>query len=63
MTKTRLDASRRKSGNDSTRPTSSDMVKDHEKDVAEFEKASKRRRRIADLKAWAAKTLPTLKDT
>jgi putative membrane protein len=35
------------------------MVKDHEKDVKEFEDASKDAQ-DADLKAWAAKTLPTL---
>jgi putative membrane protein len=39
----------------------SDMVKDHEKDVKEFEKASKGAK-DPDLKAWAAKTLPTLQD-
>jgi putative membrane protein len=37
-----------------------EMVKDHEKDVSEFEKASKSAE-DADLKAWAAKTLPTLR--
>ena len=36
------------------------MVEDHDKDVAEFEKASQSAQ-DADLKAWAAKTLPTLK--
>jgi putative membrane protein len=36
-----------------------DMVEDHEKDVKEFEKASKGAK-DPDLKAWAAKTLPTL---
>jgi len=35
------------------------MVKDHEKDVKEFEEASKTAK-DEDLKAWAAKTLPTL---
>ena len=35
-----------------------DMVSDHEKDVKEFEEASKNAE-DADLKAWAAKTLPT----
>lgn len=35
------------------------MVSDHEKDVKDFEKAS-RDARDADVKAWAAKTLPTL---
>jgi putative membrane protein len=38
-----------------------DMVEDHKKDVAEFEKASKEAQ-DPDLKAWAAKTLPTLQD-
>ena len=36
------------------------MVEDHDKDVAEFEKASQSLQ-DADLKAFAAKTLPTLK--
>ncbi|RYY41198.1 MAG: DUF4142 domain-containing protein [Chitinophagaceae bacterium] len=36
------------------------MVEDHNKDVAEFEKAANGAM-DADLKAWAAKTLPTLK--
>jgi putative membrane protein len=38
-----------------------DMVEDHEKDVAEFDKASTTAM-DGDLKAWAAKTLPTLKE-
>ncbi len=38
-----------------------DMVDDHEKDVAEFDKASTSAT-DNDLKAWAGKTLPTLKD-
>lgn len=38
-----------------------DMVKDHDKDVAEFEKQS-RTAHDPDLKAWAAKTLPTLQE-
>jgi putative membrane protein len=37
-----------------------EMVKDHEKDVAEFEKEAKDGS-DADVKAWAGKTLPTLK--
>ena len=37
------------------------MVTDHNKDVAEFQKESKAAK-DADLKAWAAKTLPTLQD-
>ena len=36
------------------------MVKDHEKDVAEFEEEAKDGS-DADVKAWASKTLPTLK--
>jgi putative membrane protein len=38
-----------------------DMVEDHEKDVAEFEKASQNAQ-DPDIKAWAAKTLPTLQE-
>jgi putative membrane protein len=37
------------------------MVKDHEKDVAAFERESTKGS-DADLKAWAAKTLPTLRE-
>jgi putative membrane protein len=37
------------------------MVKDHEKDVAAFERISTKGT-DADLKAWAAKTLPTLRE-
>lgn len=37
------------------------MVADHNKDVAAFERESKNAK-DADLKAWAAKTLPTLQD-
>ena len=36
------------------------MLSDHKKDVAEFEKQSNNAN-DADLKAWASKTLPTLK--
>ena len=38
-----------------------DMVKDHEKDVAEFQKESTAAQ-DPDLKAWVSKTLPTLQD-
>jgi putative membrane protein len=38
-----------------------EMVADHNKDVAAFQQASKTAK-DADLKAWAAKTLPTLQD-
>jgi len=37
------------------------MAKDHEKDVAEFEQMSKQAQ-DADLKAWVARTLPTIQD-
>jgi putative membrane protein len=37
------------------------MVKDHEKDVAAFRRQSQQAR-DPDLKAWAARTLPTLED-
>jgi putative membrane protein len=36
------------------------MVKDHEKDVKEFEKAAKDAK-DPDVKTWATNTLPTLK--
>jgi putative membrane protein len=39
----------------------SDMVKDHTKDVAEFQKASKSVK-DPDLKNWATKTLPVIQD-
>jgi putative membrane protein len=48
-----------KNGADFDKAYMDDMVKDHEKDVKEFEEASKSAD-DADLKAWAAKTLPTL---
>ena len=38
-----------------------EMVKDHDKDVKEFEEASKKAK-DADLKAWIDKTLPVLKE-
>jgi len=56
-----MDGMSAKSGKDFDKSYIDDMVKDHEKDVAEFEKASKDAK-DADLKAWAAKTLPTLKE-
>jgi putative membrane protein len=49
------------SGKDFDKAYISGMVEDHEKDVKEFEKASKDAK-DPDLKAWAAKTLPTLQD-
>lgn len=39
----------------------SDMVRDHKKDVAEFQKES-RSAHDAEVKSWAAKTLPTLQE-
>ena len=38
-----------------------DMVKDHKEDVAEFQRASNSES-DSDVKAWAAKTLPILRD-
>jgi putative membrane protein len=38
-----------------------DMVADHNQDVAEFQREAKTAKN-ADLKAWAAKTLPTLEE-
>lgn len=49
------------SGKDFDKAYISGMVDDHEKDVKEFEKASKDAK-DPDLKAWATKTLPTLQD-
>jgi putative membrane protein len=37
------------------------MVEDHDKDVAEFDKASTSAQ-DSDVKGWAGKTLPTLKE-
>jgi putative membrane protein len=49
------------SGKDFDKEYINNMVDDHEKDVNEFEKASKNAK-DPDLRAWAAKTLPTLQD-
>jgi putative membrane protein len=49
------------SGADFDKAYVSMMVKDHKKDVAEFEKASKNAK-DSDLKSWASTTLPTLQD-
>ena len=49
------------SGADFDREYMDMMVKDHVKDVKEFEEASAKAK-DADLKAWAAKTLPTLRE-
>jgi len=48
------------SGADFDKAYVDDMLEDHEKDVAEFEKQSQSNP-DADVKAFAAKTLPTLK--
>ena len=56
-----MDALSSKSGKDFDKAYMDDMVKDHETDVKEFEKASKNAK-DADLKAWATKTLPTLQE-
>jgi putative membrane protein len=50
-----------KKGADFDKAYSEDMVKDHDKDVAEFEKEASSGQ-DPDLKAFAAKTLPTLRD-
>jgi putative membrane protein len=49
------------SGADFDREYMDMMVKDHVKDVKEFEEASMKAKN-ADVKAWAAKTLPTLRE-
>src|SRR5947199_64243 len=51
----------KKSGKDFDKSYINDMVKDHEKDVAEFQKKSTAAQ-DPDLKAWVSKTLPTLQD-
>jgi putative membrane protein len=59
--KAKHDELSKKSGKDFDQAYMDDMVKDHEKDVAEFEKESTAAR-DPDLKAWVSKTLPTLQD-
>ena len=49
------------SGADFDREYMKAMVKDHDKDVGEFEKEA-RSAKDPDVKAWAEKTLPTLKE-
>jgi len=51
----------RKSGKDFDKSYMNDMVKDHEMDAREFEKASKDVQ-DPDLKSWASKTLPVIQD-
>jgi putative membrane protein len=55
-----IDKLAKKSGKDFDKAYMGDMVEDHEKDIKEFEKASKDAA-DPDVKAWATKTLPTLK--
>jgi len=55
------DALSAKSGKAFDKAYMTDMVKDHEKDVAEFQKESKDAQ-DPDLKAWVTRTLPTLQD-
>ena len=50
-----------RSGKDFEKAYIKDMVEDHEKDVKEFEKASKEAQ-DPDLKSWASKTLPVIQD-
>ncbi|MDQ3682612.1 MAG: DUF4142 domain-containing protein [Bacteroidota bacterium] len=58
--KSMLDEMRKMTGKAFDKHYISMMVKDHNKDISEFEKASNNAK-DADLKAWAAKTLPALK--
>ncbi len=58
--KSMLDEMRKMTGKAFDKHYISMMVKDHNKDISEFEKASDNAK-DADLKAWAAKTLPALK--
>jgi len=56
-----MDALSAKSGKDFDKSYMDEMVKGHEKVVADFEKASKSAK-DADLKTWVTNTLPTIKD-
>ena len=55
------DAIAAKNGKDFDKAYMTDMVKDHEEDVAEFQKESQSAG-DADIRNWAAKTLPTLQE-
>ena len=57
----KVDKLSKKSGDEFDKDYVSDMVDDHEKDVKEFEKASKEAQ-DPDLKSWASKTLPVIQD-
>ena len=52
----------KKSGKDFDKAYMDEMVKGHEKDVAEFKKEAASTKDDAPLKAWSTKTLPTLED-
>jgi putative membrane protein len=58
--KKHIDAMKKMTGKSFDTHYMSMMVNDHNKDIAEFEKASKNAK-DGDLKNWATKTLPTLK--
>lgn len=58
---TMIDKLSKMNGADFDRAYMSAMVKDHQDDVAEFETEA-RNGKDADIKAWAAKTLPTLRE-
>jgi putative membrane protein len=55
-----MDDLNKKSGHDFDKAYMKMMVDDHKEDISDFEKASKNAT-DADLKAWATKTLPTLR--
>jgi putative membrane protein len=57
----KLDELSKKTGKAFDKAYMDDMVKDHEKDVAEFQKESTSAQ-DPDLKNWVTKTLPTLQD-
>ncbi len=56
-----VDEIAKKSGKDLDKAYMNEMVKDHEKDVSEFKKASTEVKDL-DLKNWVTKTLPTLEE-
>jgi putative membrane protein len=58
--KDKIEKLSKKSGKDFDKEYMNEMVSDHKKDVNEFEDASKNAK-DAELKAWAEKTLPTLR--
>ena len=56
-----LDQLAKLKGEEFDRSYADQMVKDHEQDIAEFE-AEAKNGQDADVKAWAAQTLPTLRE-